>query len=251
MTTPHQDQPLSPSGSPAPPRHPVNPVTPRVRQYPAHPGIHDPSTNEAPGSMLRLQLRTAHGRTAHDAVPILVRAFIRAPLARWLYPTEGGRGSRLRTVFSQLIDDAGNGSVVLAYQGGTAVGAVLWKTCPARDATDPAATGFTTVDPGNARLAVLADRLAHGHPPEPHECLQALAVLPDRERQGVAGALLASATTRPALSRFLLTPGRLRGLLHQLGYQPCGEKIVLPNDGPLLQPFWFAAPLPQPKETKR
>lgn len=250
MTTPHQDQPPSPSGSAAPSRHPVSPVTPRFRQYPAHPRIHGPSTNQAPGHTLRLHLRTAHGRTAHDAVPILVRAFIRAPLARWLYPSVGGRGGRLRMVFSQLIDDAGIGSVVLAYQGGTTVGAVLWKSCPARDETAPAVTGFSTVDPGNARLAVLADRLAHCHPPEPHECLQALAVLPSRERQGVAGALLASATTRAPMSRFLLTPGPLRGLLHQLGYQPCGEQMALPNDGPLLQPFWFAPP-PQPKETKR
>ncbi|WP_125809614.1 hypothetical protein [Actinoplanes sp. ATCC 53533] len=154
-------------------------------------------------------------------------------------------------MFSQLIDDAGNGSVVLAYQGGTAVGAVLWKTCPARDETAPAVTGFSTVDPGNARLAELADRLAHCHPAEPHECLQALAVLPDREGQGVAGALLASATTRAPMSRFLLTPGQLWGLLHRLGYRPCGEQIVLPHAGPRLQPFWFAAPLPQPKETKR
>lgn len=224
-----------------------------ARHDPAPDRNHDPSMNAASrGSALRLQLRTAHGGTAHCAVPILVRAFTRTPLARWLYPIVSERGIRLRAVFSQLIDDAAvSGSVVLAYQGRTAVGVVLWRTCPARDETDPATAGFTPADPDNARLTVLTDRLAHCHPPEPHEHLQALAVLPGREWQGIAGALLASATTRPAMSRFLLTPGPLWGLLHQLGYRPSGEQIALPNDGPLLQPFWFAAPPPQQKETKR
>ena len=119
-----------------------------ARRYPAHHCNHGPSTNDAsPHSKLRLHLRTAHGRAARRAVPILVRAFIRTPLARWRYPTLGERGNRLHTVFDQLIDDAADGRVVLAYQGGTTVGAVLWSTCPARDDTDPAPTAVTPHDP--------------------------------------------------------------------------------------------------------
>ncbi|RSM56797.1 hypothetical protein DMB66_32775 [Actinoplanes sp. ATCC 53533] len=224
-----------------------------AREDPAHDRNHDPSMTDAPQSnAFRMHLRTAHGATAHSAVPILVRAFIRTPLARWLFPTVGERGNGLRTVFARLIDDtAGNGSVVLAYQGRTPVGAALWRTCPARDETDPAAPAFTLDDPGSARLTELADRHAHGHPPEPHECLLALAVVPGREWQGIAGTLLASTTTRPGTSRFVLTPGLVRDLLHQLGYQPCGEEITLPDDGPTLHPFWLAVPALQPKETKR
>lgn len=219
-----------------------------ARHYPAQYGNDGRSMNEAsPHNALRLHLRTARGQTARGAVPILVRAFSRTPLARWLYPSLGERGSRLRAVFEQLVDDATtNGSIVLAYQGGTTVGAVLWSSCPARDDTDPAPTAFTPHDPDNARLTVLADRLAHCHPPEPHEHVQALAVLPIHQGQGIAGALLASATTRPATSRYLLTPGPLPDLLHQLGYQPHGTPIVLPDDGPPLQPFWCTAPPPQP-----
>jgi GNAT superfamily N-acetyltransferase len=221
-----------------------------ARQCSAHCRTHCPSTTEAtPRSVLRLQLRTAHGQTTRHAVPILVRAFTATPLARWLYPTPSERGNHLHEVFARLIYDAAdNGSLVLAYRGNTTVGAALWSTCPARDDTDPAATAITPHDPTNERLTVLAHRLGHGHPPEPHEHLHALAVLPRHQGQGIAGALLASATTRPATSRYLLTPGPLRDLLHRLGYQPYGNAIALPGDGPPLQPFWCPAPRPQPSD---
>lgn len=198
---------------------------------------------------LRLHLRTADATTARRAVPVLVWAYTRTRLAQWIYPTGDERVSRLRAVFRQLIDDAVvNGCVTVAYQGSTVVGAVVWRTCPEQDEGRPALPAVSFGDPADTRLAVLAGRLTSCHPPEPHEHLQALAVLPGREGQRIASALLAGATLQPVLPRFLLTAGPLRGLLRQLGYQPYGLRVTLPNGGPPVQPMWCARPHAQPRK---
>jgi len=220
------------------------PATPTVR--------HTSTMTELPTAIdYRLQLRNLHGEAARHAVPVLAWALHPSPLGVWLYPSpnersrsSSERNRRLCAVLRRLIDDAAaDASVILAEQGGTTVGAALRRTCPARSTTDPV-PAVLTPDPQDSRLTTLAEQIGRRHPPQEHDHLLALGVVRGRERQGIAGALLTSPiTTLPARPRLVVTPGRLQGVLHELGYQPYGLPIRVGDGCPQLHPLWYAAPL--------
>jgi len=188
----------------------------------------------------RLQLRAVDGAATSDALSVLTQATARTPLGAWLYPRREIRAERLREAFGELIHQAT--SIVLANHGDTTVGAVLWRACPEGEQTHPYAALAACGHPDNARLATLANLAATRHPPEAHDCVLALAVLPKNQGR-LVGRTLLTARASSAKPRHLIIPGRWRGLL-QLGYLPYGARIDLPHGWPPLQPMRRAAPPP-------
>jgi len=188
----------------------------------------------------------AHVRVArHDDAPqvaaALAAAFDDDPVFRWLVPDDGRRRAVLPSMFAIFVRAyLAHGEV---YTTARVAGAALW----AASDTDPMGADAADGDELEVVMGVDAPRMfeavdaLHAHMPEaPHEHLQFLGVVPERQGEGIGSDLM-----RPVLARcdwegvpayLEATSARSRALYERHGFRVCGE-IVLP-DGPPMWPMW-------------
>ncbi|MEV6226921.1 GNAT family N-acetyltransferase [Saccharopolyspora shandongensis] len=97
-------------------------------------------------------------------------------------------------------------------------------------------------DPVLRRMATVLTLVAQRHPDEPHVFLSSMGVLAASRGSGVGSAILrhrlhrADADAQPTYLE-ASTP-RNQALYARHGFEPLGQPIALPDDGPRLQPMW-------------
>ena len=175
---------------------------------------------------------------------LLDEAFRDDPVSVWVFPDEAERRARNGILLGVFLDVAfAEGRVEVTEDGAAAA---LWLPVPAgpqRDDDTPALVR-QAVAPDNERIELVGKLVESAHPRgRAHEYLQLVAVAPERQGQGLGGALLRAALDRcdregtPAYLE--ASTVRSRGLYERLGFVQLGPALVLP-DGPSMWPMWRA-----------
>ncbi|GAB2919415.1 GNAT family N-acetyltransferase [Micromonospora polyrhachis] len=169
----------------------------------------------------------------------------------WVIPDEQARRERLATGAEQqtawVTSTLATAEIVTAGTPSREIaGVAVWQfedgepeTAPA-DLTDFFAQAY---GPYAARMMLVLELTGQRHPRhEPHWYLQQILVVPALRGHGLGGALLrhqlarADAAGVPAYLE--ASSPRNRALYERYGFQPLGDSIALPEDGPRLQPMW-------------
>ncbi|MGN9847106.1 GNAT family N-acetyltransferase [Nonomuraea sp. H19] len=175
---------------------------------------------------------------------ILTEAFMKDPLACWLFPEVGER-ERLQPHFHRplLTHPAAE-----AYLAGRREGASVWLTVaagqtPHEEQPDPPEGGSDSVFGENgARLLALGQALAPRHPDrEPHLYLPCMGVIGGRQGAGLGSAMLRHRLERAdadGLAAYLeASSPRSRALYLRHGFEDLGEPVRV-ADSPPLWPMW-------------
>lgn len=101
--------------------------------------------------------------------------------------------------------------------------------------------------PYAARMLLVLELTEQRHPRhEPHWHLQQMMVVPRFRGRGLGGAMLrhqlARADATGVATYLEASTPRNRALYERYGFRPLGDPIVLPDDGPHLQPMWRPRP---------
>ncbi len=169
-------------------------------------------------------------------------AFVDDPVSVWVFPDRADRHVRHGVLMGAFLDLTLTDGRVEITEDGTA--AALWLFVPAGQQGDDGGPAVIreTVDPANERIEVVGRLTEEVHPTDrAHEYLQLVAVEPDRQGEGLGGALISSTLDRcdrDGLPAYLeaSTP-RSRGLYERLGFAVMGHTVELP-DGPAMWPMW-------------
>jgi GNAT superfamily N-acetyltransferase len=175
-------------------------------------------------------------------VEAVTPALAERPLARHVQPHHQARERGLRLRLRTLIaEHAGAGTVRLAEIDGQPVGCSVWTTCaPNGQPADGLLAALLGVAADDRHARALRGQLAQRHPRPAHEHLLLLAVRPDQQRHGIAGALLDDWHSRPSSvpARFVFGPSRLLPLMRQAGYRSFGVPLTPAVSGPTWHPQW-------------
>lgn len=125
-----------------------------------------------------------------NVIEILVAAFVRDPVVRWMYPDEGA----YRSAFPAIIDGLGGRAFASGgvYLTSDHRGAALWLP-PGIEPDDSAITSIVQRSlAGETRRTTFAlfEQMGQAHPQEPHWYLPFLGVIPDFQGEGIGRALL-------------------------------------------------------------
>ncbi|GII23697.1 GNAT family N-acetyltransferase [Planosporangium mesophilum] len=195
-------------------------------------------------------IRRAIRADATTVTHVIATAIGDLDVCRWLIPEPDDRASMLVGYLRIIVDHAIAYGTVETVTDRSAV--AVWLPSHAADIPGRDAALAAVYGPSTPRFQALdtAMRQAYSTDRADHECLALLAVLPKRQHEGLASALLANRhavldhADRPA---FLLAgSGRSRQLYARHGYVDCGPALELPHDGePLLPmrrpPHWTAS----------
>ncbi|MFJ3666333.1 GNAT family N-acetyltransferase [Streptomyces sp. NPDC090106] len=176
-------------------------------------------------------------------VRLLDAAFQDDPVSSWVFPgTEYRRETHhlLMGAFADIVLEEGWIDVT---EDDTAC--ALWMSVPA-EPHDDGGEGFAqvraAVDPANARIEQIGLLTGDVHPVgRPHAYLWMIGVRPDRQGEGVGGALIGSVLERcdregrPAYLE--ASSARSRSLYERLGFRLLDRPLDLP-DGPRMWPMW-------------
>ncbi len=121
----------------------------------------------------------------------------------------------------------------------------LWLSVPAEahDAVDDGPAQLrAAVDPENERVELIGRLTARIHPAgRAHEYLWMIGVAPERQGEGIGGALVQHVLDRcdrEGLPAYLeASSARSRVLYERLGFELAGRPLELP-DGPRMWPMW-------------
>lgn len=186
---------------------------------------------------------TSHASHIAD---VMGKAFMNDPVSCWIFADPADRERLNAPFFRVFVDRVLSEGTVLTSADMAAV--TLWLDVdPAHDEPEPDLGSVIkeAIGPYAARFAVLDQLMTANHPTTgPHAYLPFIAVHPDRQGQGLGGALLRArlaeldADNRPAYLE--ASSPRNAALYARLGFRHFGSTIDLP-DGPSLYPMWRPA----------
>ncbi|MFF8590936.1 GNAT family N-acetyltransferase [Streptomyces sp. NPDC015220] len=187
-------------------------------------------------------------------VRLLDAAFQDDPVSGWVFPGEEYRRTthhRLMAAFTDVV--LAEGRIDLTEDGAACA---LWLSVPAdgpgtadgaegsgaSGATDEAVRLREAVDPANPRVEEITRLVVESHPRDrAHEYLWMIGVAPDRQGEGLGGALVRHVLgrcDREGLPAYLeASSARSAKLYERLGFAFTGRALDLP-DGPRMWPMW-------------
>lgn len=193
-------------------------------------------------------IRAAGEGDRERVVQLLDEAFQDDPVSGWVFPDAAHRRDRhprLMAVFADIV--FAEGRIDITEDGAACA---LWLSVPADDAhtdTGPADDDGPVqlreaVDPDNVRVELIGRLTAGIHPADrAHEYLWMIAVAPERQGEGLGGALVRSVLDRcdqEGVPAYLEASNeRSRALYERLGFADAGHPLELP-DGPRMWPMW-------------
>lgn len=189
------------------------------------------------------EVRPASAADSPAIVDILVAAFHDDPVSGWVFPDPRRRRAQHRAMFTVAVEIGLCAGWV--HRAGDA-GAAIWlgRERPPDDAGERIVAALADASGSAGRFERLGELMDARHPDQPHAYLPFIGVVPDRQGQGVGGALLAhQLTTVDALglpAYLEASAPRSRHLYRRHGYAERGEPIRLP-DGPEMWPMWRPA----------
>ena len=190
-----------------------------------------------------MEARELESSDTQNVVESLATGFFDSPFMSWIYTDETTRLDALRAWFACWTDvyaDKG-----LSYTVDDAQGAALWAV-PHGDYLDDEgqAALFEVIQRWNGeRTGFVIEALMplSKHPPQPYWYLNAIAVRPDGRGKGIGAKLI-----EPMLDRadhegvpVYLESSNPRNLsfYFRYGFQCWGERLVMPEGGPPIQPL--------------
>ncbi|MFD5819467.1 GNAT family N-acetyltransferase [Streptomyces sp. NPDC127038] len=199
-------------------------------------------------------IRVAGEADRELVVGLLDEAFQDDPVSNWVFPDPAHRRAKhpgLMAAFTDVV--LAEGRIDLAEDGSACA---LWLSVPAahHDGVGEGDTGGdgadedgpaqlrAAVDPDNERVELIG-RLTAGIHPEgrAHAYLWMIGVAPERQGEGLGGALIESVLDRcdrEGLAAYLeASNARSRALYERLGFELTGSPLDLP-DGPRMWPMW-------------
>ncbi|MGF1236825.1 GNAT family N-acetyltransferase [Streptomyces sp. 2-6] len=208
-------------------------------------------------------IRAAGAGDRELIVRLLDEAFQDDPVSGWVFPGEEYRRTthhRLMAAFTDIvlaegrIDVTEDGSACALWlsvpadghegpdEGGTAAAPEGADGSVGADEADDAVRMRESVDPANPRVEEIARLLAASHPAgRAHEYLWMIGVAPERQGEGLGGALIRHVLDRcdrEGLPAYLeASSTRSTKLYERLGFTFTGRTLDLP-DGPQMWPMW-------------
>ncbi|MEV6016006.1 MULTISPECIES: GNAT family N-acetyltransferase [unclassified Streptomyces] len=199
-------------------------------------------------------IRVADETDRELVVRLLDDAFQDDPVSNWVFPDAAHRRAKhpgLMAAFTDVV--LAEGRIDLAEDGSACA---LWLSVPAAGNHD-AGEGDTrgegadedgpaqlraAVDPDNERVELIGRLTADIHPEgRAHAYLWMIGVAPERQGEGLGGALIGSVLDRcdrEGLAAYLeASNARSRALYERLGFELTGSPLDLP-DGPRMWPMW-------------
>ncbi|WP_255952237.1 GNAT family N-acetyltransferase [Streptomyces odontomachi] len=187
-------------------------------------------------------IRRARQEDREIVARLLDEAFLEDPVTLWLFPDEADRRAKNATMMVAFLDQTLHDGRVDMTEDGAA--AALWIWVPTGHPCDEDGPALIrqAVDPGNERIELVGRLVDAAHPRRrAHEYLQLVAVAPDRQGEGLGGALIRATLDRCDRERqpvyLEASTERSRGLYERLGFMDMGYTLVLP-DGPAMWPMW-------------
>ncbi|MEU4172982.1 GNAT family N-acetyltransferase [Streptomyces sp. NPDC026665] len=196
-------------------------------------------------------IRVAGEADRELVVRLLDEAFQDDPVSNWVFPDPARRRAKhplLMAAFTDVV--LAEGRVDLAEDGSACA---LWLSVPAtgnheRDGEGEEAGGDgpaqlrEAVDPDNERVELIGRLTAAVHPEgRAHEYLWMIGVMPQRQGEGLGGALIEAVLDRcdrEGVAAYLeASNARSRALYERLGFALAGRPLDLP-DGPRMWPMW-------------
>ncbi|MFF3451446.1 GNAT family N-acetyltransferase [Streptomyces sp. NPDC002667] len=199
-------------------------------------------------------IRVADETDRELVVRLLDDAFQDDPVSNWVFPDAAHRRAKhpgLMAAFTDVV--LAEGRIDLAEDGSACA---LWLSVPAAGdhGGGEADTGADTadedgpaqlraaVDPDNERVELIGRLTADIHPEgRAHAYLWMIGVAPERQGEGLGGALIGSVLDRcdrEGLAAYLeASNARSRALYERLGFELTGSPLDLP-DGPRMWPMW-------------
>lgn len=184
-----------------------------------------------------VSIADADGRD--DVAGVLLAAFARDPVARWVWPDD----TVYRDAFSLLIDALGGAAFGhrAAYLANGGEGAALWLP-PVATPDDAAIEALVKRTVGGAAqdaTFAIFEQMGRAHPAGPHWYLPFVGVVPRSQGQGIGSALLEAALSRcdaDGLPVYLeSTNPRNVPLYRRFGFEVTGE--IQAGDCPPLIPM--------------
>ena len=192
------------------------------------------------------EIRRAGATDTGAATSVLASAFAEDPMFAWLIGARTDTERRLPHMFGHFLaaELAKEHHAVDVVEGGGGVaiwhGVDDWKT-PIRELARMAPAALRTFGRRLPRALRTLSMVEKAHPEEPHLYLAVLGVSPDRQGQGLGGALLTAMTERcdtEGLAAHLENSNpRNEALYARHGFVPQGP-IDLPSGAPVLGAMW-------------
>lgn len=187
----------------------------------------------------------------HPVAPVsnvLSDAFVTGEFAEWLVPDLEDRRRIYPAYWAMAVEHALSGAGEV-FAGGDLSGVSIWYS---------AAYGPPNAEPGDIerrieeicgpyapRFHVLHQAMADAHPSMPHHYLAFAGVRPDLQGQGIGTAMIKHRLREldeAGMPAYLEATNRRNLALYvHLGFQPTGNPIAMPDNGPKLYPMWRPA----------
>jgi GNAT superfamily N-acetyltransferase len=178
---------------------------------------------------------------ARAIASVIARAFHPLPAGPWLVPDPAERIRVFPAYFRILVEHAIRHGQVYVGAGGDAVAVWFPPTDVPQDPEDYDARVAALVGAHVDRFRTFDALMAKVHPHQPHHYLAFLAVVPERQREGLGTALLRHRLARLDAARepAYLEAGdeNSRRLYLREGFVPHQAPYTLPG-GPSLYPLW-------------
>ncbi|MBP2319954.1 amino acid transporter/GNAT superfamily N-acetyltransferase [Kibdelosporangium banguiense] len=186
----------------------------------------------------------------HPVAPVskvLSDAFLIGEIAEWLVPDLAERRRIYPQYWAMAVEHAlGAGDV---FAGGELSGVSVWYPAvfgpPHAEPSDVERRLRAICGPYASRFLALRQVMSEAHPVMPHHYLAFVGVRPEQQGMGIGTTLIQhrlrelDETGTPTYLE--ATNRRNLALYVHLGFQPTGNPITLPDDGPRLYPMWRPA----------
>jgi amino acid transporter/GNAT superfamily N-acetyltransferase len=178
---------------------------------------------------------------------VLSEAFVTGEIAEWLVPDADDRSRIYPRYWAMAAEQALAAGEVHAV--GDLSGVAVWYPAlygpPNAEPRDIAARLRGICGRYTERFYALHQAMDAAHPTNPHQYLAYVSVLPEEQGKGMGTALiqhrLRELDASGQAAYLEATNRRNLALYVHLGFQPTGNPIVLPDDGPKLYPMWRPA----------
>jgi amino acid transporter/GNAT superfamily N-acetyltransferase len=179
---------------------------------------------------------------------VLSEAFLTGDIADWLVPNIEDRRRIYPRYWSMAVEHALTGAGEV-YAGGDLSGVAVWYPAvygpPNAEPQDFLQRLRAICGPYTGRFLAFHQALDAVHPLMPHQYLAFVSVLPSVQGRGIGTALIQHRLRdldNAAMPVYLEATNRRNLALYvHLGFQPTGNPITLPDDGPKLYPMWRPA----------